>query len=190
MQAGKLQTRQIEQQLTDYAFPVLGDLLPEDITPTSVVKVLEPIRSKPTTAGRVRLHIKGVIDRAIKSAAGEEMHKCLEAIEVKPDEPPATRIHPGHAVTTEGYKMQIKYCIHAAVSNFRRTRNQVGKDDAWLNLAIAYEPAMMKAKLWGVGTIALPLLGSDEYKGDTDIGLLTSAAISIVAQHRYPGYIL
>lgn len=56
---------QWEMTLREYAFPVLGDMLPADITVDHVIKVLSPLwATKTETATRLRQRIEAVLDRA------------------------------------------------------------------------------------------------------------------------------
>lgn len=56
---------QWEMTLREYAYPVLGDMLPADITVDHVLKVLTPLwSSKTETATRLRQRIEAVLDRA------------------------------------------------------------------------------------------------------------------------------
>lgn len=59
------QRYKLRQQLNDYAFPYIGNLVVGDIGVNDIVRVLSPIREKKReTADRVRIHIKKVLDRA------------------------------------------------------------------------------------------------------------------------------
>lgn len=60
------QKRRLEYQLSEYAFPFIGNKAVGDITTADVIALLEPIwLSKHETASRVRIHVKRILDMAI-----------------------------------------------------------------------------------------------------------------------------
>jgi hypothetical protein len=65
---GRTADRQRRQQLTTYAFPVLGPVPVGEITTAQVREVLDPLwceGGKPETASRLRRHMAAVLDYAV-----------------------------------------------------------------------------------------------------------------------------
>jgi integrase len=86
--------------LTQYAYPVLGNMAPRDITIEHVLSVLRPIwTSKPETASRLRQRVESVLDYAkvLKLRAGENpagWNSNLEALLPSPSSLKRRRHHP------------------------------------------------------------------------------------------------
>lgn len=107
--------RQWEQSLNDYALPVLGPLLIDEITREDVLLVLKPIWfTKTETATRVRMRLEAVFNWAIHKGMRSLANPAVWKTGLEFDLPPPAKIQKtGHheAMTIEETKKAVAYCL-------------------------------------------------------------------------------